>query len=262
MAASWSTSPVSNRLAGKVALISGSARGMGESHARRFVSEGAKVMISDVLDEDGRTVAKDLGDATAYVHLDVTDEQSWNDAVAATVDAFGKVDVLVNNAGILHVMPLAMTDVDDYRRVIEVNQVGVFLGMKAVTPAMSKDGGGSIVNISSVAGLIGAQAHIAYCASKWAVRGMTKVAALELAPLGIRVNSIHPGLIDTPMLDTYRQLGIVQDGSGRGVPIGRLADAEDVSELALYLASDDSRYSTGSEFVVDGGMTAGPMGGG
>ena len=232
---------------------------MGESHARRFAAEGAKVMISDVLDEEGTTVAKDIGDAAAYVHLDVTDEQSWNDAIAATSDAFGKVDVLVNNAGIIHVMPLAMTDVDDYRRVIEVNQVGVFLGMKTVIPAMVAAGGGSIVNISSLAGLVGAQAHVAYCASKWAVRGMTKVAALELASLGLRVNSIHPGLIDTPMLDTYKQLGIVREGSGGGIPLGRLAEPEDVTELALYLASDESRYSTGSEFVVDGGLGAGTI---
>jgi 3alpha(or 20beta)-hydroxysteroid dehydrogenase len=231
---------------------------MGEAHARRFVDEGARVMISDVLDEDGQTVAKSLGDDAAYVHLDVTDEQSWADAVAATISAFGGLDVLVNNAGILHVMPLAMTDVADYRRVIEVNQVGVFLGMKAAVPALAEGGGGSIVNISSLAGLIGAQGHVAYCASKWAVRGMTKVAALELAPLGIRVNSIHPGLIDTPMFDHYRALGIA-DRAGAGVPLGRLAAPEDVSELALYLASDESRYSTGSEFVVDGGLAAGPM---
>jgi 3alpha(or 20beta)-hydroxysteroid dehydrogenase len=232
---------------------------MGESHARRFAAEGAKVMISDVLDEEGQTVAKDIGDAAAYVHLDVTDEQSWSDAVNSTTEAFGKVDVLVNNAGIIHVMPLAMTDVADYRRVIEVNQVGVFLGMKSVTPAMAQNRAGSIVNISSLAGLIGAQAHVAYCASKWAVRGMTKVAALELAPIGIRVNSIHPGLIDTPMLDTYRQLGMVTDAAGKNVPIGRLAEPGDVSELALYLASDESRYSTGSEFVVDGGLGAGTI---
>jgi 3alpha(or 20beta)-hydroxysteroid dehydrogenase len=232
---------------------------MGEAHARRFVAEGAKVAISDVLDEEGATVAKDLGEAATYVHLDVTDEASWTAAVDATVDAFGKLDVLVNNAGILHVMPMAMTDVGDYRRVIEVNQVGVFLGMKVATPALSKAGNASIINISSLAGLIGAQGHVAYCASKWAVRGMTKVAALELAPLGIRVNSIHPGLIDTPMFDHYRALGIA-DRAGAGVPLGRLAEPEDVSELALYLASDESRYSTGSEFVVDGGLAAGPLG--
>ena len=247
------------RLQGKVALISGGARGMGESHARRFVAEGAKVVITDVLDEDGATVAKDLGDDAVFVHHDVTDEAAWNDAVAATTDQFGQLDILVNNAGIVHVMPLAMTSVEDYRRVVEVNQIGVFLGMKAAIPAMAANKGGSIINISSLAGLIGAQGHVAYCASKWAVRGMTKVAALELAPLGIRVNSIHPGLIDTPMFDVYRELGIAE-GAGSGIPLGRLADSNDVSELALFLASDESRYSTGSEFVVDGGLSAGTIG--
>ncbi len=250
---------MTGRLDGKVALISGGARGMGESHARRFAAEGAKVVISDVLDEDGQTLAKDLGDAAAYVHLDVTDEAAWNDAVAATTERFGKLDVLVNNAGIVHVMPLAMTDVNEFRRVVEVNQVGVFLGMKAAIPALAANKGGSIINISSLAGLIGAQGHVAYCASKWAVRGMTKVAALELAPLGIRVNSIHPGLIDTPMFDVYRDLGI-GERAGEGIPLGRLAESNEVSELALYLASDESSYSTGSEFVVDGGLSAGTLG--
>ena len=243
------------RLDGKVALVTGGARGMGESHARKFVAEGAKVVITDVLDEDGTTVAKDLGDGALYLHHDVTDEEQWNAAVAATTERFGRVDVLVNNAGILHLMPIAMTDVADYRRVIEVNQVGVFLGMKAVTSAMAANKSGSIINISSLAGMVGAQGHVAYCASKWAVRGMTKVAALELAPRGIRVHSIHPGLIDTPMVDTYREIGIA-DAALSAVPLGRMADADDVSELALYLASDDSRYSTGSEFIVDGGMGA------
>ncbi len=250
---------MTGRLDGKVALISGGARGMGESHARRFAAEGAKVVISDVLDEDGQTLAKDLGDAAAYVHLDVTDEAAWNDAVAATTERFGKLDVLVNNAGIVHVMPLAMTDVNEFRRVVEVNQVGVFLGMKAAIPALAANKGGSIINISSLAGLIGAQGHVAYSASKWAVRGMTKVAALELAPLGIRVNSIHPGLIDTPMFDVYRDLGI-GERAGEGIPLGRLAESNEVSELALYLASDESSYSTGSEFVVDGGLSAGTLG--
>jgi 3alpha(or 20beta)-hydroxysteroid dehydrogenase len=246
---------MADRLAGKVALISGGARGMGESHARRFVEEGAQVVIADILDEEGTTVAKDLGDAATYVHLDVTDEGSWADAVKATTDAYDKLNVVVNNAGILHMMPIAMTDAADYRRVIEVNQVGVFLGMKATIPALVTAGGGSIVNISSLAGMVGAQGHVAYCASKWAVRGMTKVAALELGPMGIRVNSIHPGLIDTPMLDSYKELGLT-DRAGEYIPLGRLAESEDVSELAVYLASDESRYSTGSEFIVDGGMGA------
>ena len=246
---------MTDRLAGKVTFISGAARGMGESHARRFASEGAKVVIADILDEDGKTVAKDLGDNAMYVHLDVTDEQSWADAIAATTDTFGRLDVLVNNAGILHLAPLAMTAVEDYRRVIEINQVGVFLGMKAAIPAMAAGGGGSIINISSLAGMVGAQAHVAYCASKWAVRGMTKVAALELAPVGIRVNSIHPGLIETPMLDTYKEIGL-NDRVISVIPVGRSAEADEVSSLALYLASDESKYSTGSEFIVDGGMGA------
>jgi 3alpha(or 20beta)-hydroxysteroid dehydrogenase len=232
---------------------------MGESHARRFVAEGAKVVITDILDEDGQTVAKDLGEDALFVHHDVTDEGQWNDAVAAATGAFGKLDVLVNNAGIVHVMPIAMTTVDDYRRVVDINQIGVFLGMKAAIPALAANGSGSIINISSLAGLIGAQGHVAYCASKWAVRGMTKVAALEVAPLGIRVNSIHPGLIDTPMFDVYRDLGF-GDQAAAGIPLGRLAESNDVSELALYLASDESRYSTGSEFVVDGGLSAGTIG--
>ena len=250
---------MSSRLQGKVALISGGARGMGAAHARRFVAEGARVVIGDVLDVDGKEVAAELGDAAEFVHLDVTDEASWGAAVATTVERFGQLNVLVNNAGIVHVMPLAMTDVDDFRRVVEVNQVGVFLGMKAAIPAMADSPPGSIVNISSLAGLIGAPGHVAYCASKWAVRGMTKVAALEVAPLGIRVNSIHPGLIDTPMFDVYRNLGIGERAS-EGIPLGRLAEAEDVSELALFLASDESRYSTGSEFVIDGGLSAGTLG--
>jgi 3alpha(or 20beta)-hydroxysteroid dehydrogenase len=250
---------MSSRLQGKVALISGGARGMGASHARRFVEEGARVVIGDVLDVEGKEVATELGEAAEFVHLDVTDESSWCDAVRTTVERFGKLDVLVNNAGIVHVMPLAMTDVDEFRRVIEVNQVGVFLGMKAAIPAMADSPPGSIINISSLAGLIGAPGHVAYCASKWAVRGMTKVAALEVAPLGIRVNSIHPGLIDTPMFDVYRELGIGENAS-RGIPLGRLAESQDVSELALFLASDESRYSTGSEFVIDGGLSAGTLG--
>src|SRR5262249_36409123 len=162
----------------------------------------------------------------------------WAEAVRVTVERFGRLDVLVNNAGIIHIMPLTMTELDDYRRVIDVNQTGVFLGMKAAIPAMSANNAGSIINTSSGAGLIGAQAHVAYCASKWAVRGMTKVAALECAPLGIRVNSIPPGLIDTPMFDVYRSFGIA-DAAGAAVPLGRLAESDDVSELAIYLASEE-----------------------
>jgi 3alpha(or 20beta)-hydroxysteroid dehydrogenase len=244
------------RLDGKVALISGGARGMGEAEARLFASEGARVVIGDILEDHGRRVAAEIGDESARaVRLDVTEEDSWLDAVSATTEAFGRLDILVNNAGIFRIAPLAMTSAEEYMQVVKVNQLGVFLGMKSVIQAMIASGGGSIINISSVAGLIGGAAQTAYGASKWAVRGMTKTAALELASFGIRVNSIHPGLVDTELL---RPLGIDFDSIAEGiVPAGRMATADDVAPLALYLASDESRYSTGSEFVVDGGMTAG-----
>lgn len=243
------------RLDGKVALITGAARGQGESEARLFASEGAKVVLTDVLDEDGTTVAKDIGDAAIYLHHDVTSEAEWQATVDKAIDRFGGIDVLVNNAGVFMMSPLTMTSLEEYRRVIDINQVGVFLGMKAVAEHMTARASGSIINISSVAGLQGSQATIAYTASKFAVRGMTKVAAKELAPFGVRVNSVHPGLIDTAML---RQITEVVDESllKSNVPVGRLAAADDVAKLVLYLASDDSAYSTGAEFVVDGGMTA------
>ncbi|MDQ1397450.1 MAG: 3alpha(or 20beta)-hydroxysteroid dehydrogenase, partial [Acidimicrobiaceae bacterium] len=237
-------------------LISGGARGMGAAEARLFAAEGAQVLVTDLLDAEGEALAKELDDGVAYRHHDVTNEDDWTAAVAEATERFGRLDILINNAGILFVAPLVMTSTEEYMRVVEVNQLGVFLGMKAVTAVMTTAGRGSIINISSVAGLNGPAGHVAYAASKWAVRGMTKVAAAELAPFGVRVNSIHPGLIDTPMLEQYTALGI---DAGRdlvpAVPLGRLATAGDVARLALYLASDDSEYSTGSEFVVDGGMT-------
>jgi len=246
---------MTGRLDGKVALITGAARGQGEAEARLFAAEGAKVALTDVLDEDGSTVAKDIGDAAIYLHHDVTDEQEWQAAVDKVIDRFGAIDVLVNNAGVFTMGPLATTTLEEYRRVIDINQVGVFLGMKAVAGHMCARATGSIVNISSVAGLKGNAGTIAYTASKFAVRGMTKVAAHELAPFGVRVNSVHPGLIDTAML---RQISDVvpggEDAMVQRVPVGRLATADDVAKLVLYLASDDSAYSTGSEFVVDGGM--------
>jgi 3alpha(or 20beta)-hydroxysteroid dehydrogenase len=187
------------------------------------------------------------------VHHDVTDEGDWTAAVDAATTAFGRLDILVNNAGIFRWSRLTDTTLDDYMSVVAINQVGTFLGMKAVVPAMTAAGGGSIVNISSIAGLRGSAGTIAYVASKWAVRGMTKVAALELARLGIRVNSIHPGLIDTAMLGEVP--GDI-DRMVRRVPLGRIASADDVARQALWLASDDSSYTTGAEFVVDGGITA------
>jgi 3alpha(or 20beta)-hydroxysteroid dehydrogenase len=246
------------RLDGKVAIISGAGRGQGAAEAKLFANEGARVVLGDVLDADVELVAKEIGDAAIAVHHDVTVESEWAALVQKAVDEFGRVDVLVNNAGIFRITPLAATSADAYMDVIRVNQLGTFLGMQAVTAAMTASGGGSIVNISSIAGLRGSAGTIAYSASKWAVRGMTKVAALELAPFGIRVNSIHPGIIDTPMLlDLMITDDTARAAIGSRIPIGQVANAEQVARLALFLASDESDHSTGAEFVVDGGITAG-----
>ena len=245
------------RLDGKVAIITGGARGQGAAEARLFATEGARVVIGDILDDDGELVAKELGDEAIYRHHDVTTEAGWSEIVADTVSTFGRLDVLVNNAGIFRITPISMTSADDYMTVIRVNQLSVFLGIQAVIGAMSQAGGGSIVNISSIAGLRGSPATIAYSTSKWAVRGMTKVAALELASLGIRVNSIHPGIIDTPMLaDLLITDEAAKSEIGSRIPVGKVATPEQVARLALYLASDESDHSTGAEFVVDGGITA------
>ncbi len=244
-------------LNGKVALISGAARGQGAAEAKIFAERGAKVMLCDVLDAEGEKTAAAIGAAAAYVHLDVTDEASWQAAVAATVAKFGKLNVLVNNAGIADMNVLKDMSVEQYMKTIQVNQVGVFLGMKSVAGAMKDAGGGSIINISSIAGMLGAVGGVAYCASKFAVRGMTKVAALELGPDNIRVNSIHPGGIMTRMLT---DAGLTSDGANdlfSSAPVGRIGQPEEMATLAAYLASDDSSYSTGSEFVADGGLTAG-----
>src|SRR3954470_3803423 len=243
------------RLDSKVALITGGARGQGAREAEIFANEGAVVVITDVLDDEGKQIASSIGDRATYHHHDVTREADWTSVVDAVLAEHGQLDVLVNNAGILAISPLVMTTEADYRRVIDVNQVGVFLGMKAVVPHMVERQRGSIINISSVAGLMGSPGMIAYGASKWAVRGMTKSVALEVAPFGVRVNSIHPGIIETPMLEEFEKWGIMGAVMER-VPVGRKAEANEVANLALYLASDDSAYSTGSEFVVDGGMTA------
>jgi 3alpha(or 20beta)-hydroxysteroid dehydrogenase len=243
------------RLDGKVALITGGARGQGADEARLFAAEGAAVVVTDVLDDEGKQTASAIGAAATFHHHDVTSEAEWTSVVDAVLAEHGQLDVLVNNAGILAIAPLVMTTEADYRRIIDVNQVGVFLGMKAVVPHMVERECGSIINISSVAGLMGSPGMIAYGASKWAVRGMTKSVALEVAPFGVRVNSIHPGIIETPMLQEFENWGIMPQVMQR-VPVGRTAAAMEVANLVLYLASDESAYSTGSEFVVDGGMTA------
>jgi 3alpha(or 20beta)-hydroxysteroid dehydrogenase len=242
------------RLDGKVALISGGARGQGAAEAALFAAEGATVVITDLLDDEGAKTAADIG--ATYLHHDVTSEAGWTAVVDEVTARHGRLDVLVNNAGIFRVLPMMMTTEEVYRQVIDVNQVGVFLGMKAVTPTMVEQGSGSIVNISSVAGLRGGGGTLAYSASKWAVRGMTKVAASELAPFGVRVNSVHPGIIETKMLDEIAQYGEgAMEAVVARIPMGRSTGPDDVARLVLFLASDESSYCTGSEFVVDGGMT-------
>lgn len=244
------------RLDAKVALITGAARGQGAAEARLFAAEGARVYLTDVLDDEGAATAARIGDAASYHHLDVREEEAWTTIVEEILEAHGRLDVLVNNAGIFRVMPTALTAEADYREIIDINQVGTFLGMKAVIPTMVAAESGSIVNISSVAGLQGAAGTMAYSASKWAVRGMTKVAAKEVAPFGVRVNSVHPGIIATPMMSEASPEGTLLDRVVQAIPLGHVAEADDVANLVLYLASDESRYSTGAEFVVDGGMTA------
>jgi 3alpha(or 20beta)-hydroxysteroid dehydrogenase len=242
-------------LEGKIALITGGARGQGEAEGRLFAAEGATVVLADVRDDIGAIVAKDLGGEAQYHHLDVTDPDAWEAVVADVVARHGRIDVLVNNAGIFQVSGLTTTELADWDRIMSVNATGVFLGMRAVTPTMMEQRAGSIVNISSIAGMRGSAMSFAYSASKWAVRGMTKCAAQELAPFGIRVNSVHPGIIDTPMLEELENGGR-REAIRRRIPLGHEATALDVAKLVLFLASDESSYSTGSEFVVDGGMTA------
>jgi 3alpha(or 20beta)-hydroxysteroid dehydrogenase len=249
-----------SELDGKVALVSGAARGQGAAEARLFRAAGASVVMGDVLDGEGEKLAAELGEATRYVHLDVSSEADWAAAVDTAVDAFGHLDCLVNNAGILRFVPIAQTSLEEYMEVIRVNQVGVLLGMRAAVGPMEKAGGGSIVNISSVNGMAGLAGTVAYTASKFAVRGMTKVAAIELGPLGIRVNSIHPGGVDTPMVSP-EALGVPSGATSqayRSLPLGRIGRPEEIAEVALFLASDRSSYCTGAEFLVDGGMLAGP----
>ncbi|RJO69983.1 SDR family oxidoreductase [Nocardia panacis] len=239
------------RLTGKVALISGAARGMGAAHARAMVAEGARVILGDVLDAEGAAVAAELGDAASYVPLDVRDPAQWQAAADAAVERFGGLNILVNNAGIANGDLLVDFALSEWQRIIDINLTGTFLGMQAAGRAMIAAGaGGSIINISSVEGLRGSAGLHGYTATKFAVRGLTKSTALELAQYRIRVNSVHPGLITTPMTEAI-PAAMLQ------IPLGRAADPSEVSALVVYLASDESSYSTGAEFVVDGGLTVG-----
>ena len=245
------------RLEGKVGLISGGARGQGAAAVRAFAAEGARVVVGDILDDEGKTLADELGEAALYVHLDVTSEEDWPAAVGAAESAFGRLDVLMNNAGILKFGKLSDMPLDDFMAVVNVNQVGVFLGMRAAVPAMKRAGGGSIINISSVEGLRGLPRLVAYTGSKFAVRGMSKAAAVELGRHKIRVNSVHPGFIDTPMTRAQGLEGVDVDKLfEKGIPLGRAGTPRDIVNMVVFLASDESAYCTGAEFVVDGGATS------
>jgi 3alpha(or 20beta)-hydroxysteroid dehydrogenase len=249
------------RLDGKVALITGGARGMGKSHARHFVAEGAKVVFGDVLDDLGAAVAAELGpDNCRYTHHDVSSEADWAAAVATATRTFGKLDILVNNAGIMVQKPIADTTLAEFRRVLDVNATGCWLGMKSVVDPMKAAGTGSIVNISSIEGLTGAAHSTAYTASKFAIRGMTKAAAQELGEFGIRVNSVHPGGIVTKMIFQSAETMDPERGERyfKAMPLGRFGKSIEVSHLVAFLASDESSYCTGSEFIIDGGILSGP----
>ncbi|MWV42951.1 glucose 1-dehydrogenase [Paenibacillus sp. HJL G12] len=249
------------RLEGKVALITGAGAGIGKTTALRFAQEGAKVIVTDInLESVNQTVAEVKeagGTAVAFKH-DVSNEENWKSIVDASVQQFGSIDILFNNAGIYFIKPIADIGLDEWNRMISINVTGVFLGMKHVLPVMAKQNGGSVINASSIAGLTGASGHVAYGATKGAVRIMTKDAAIEYASHNVRVNSIHPAYINTAMGDyatQVNQMSAAELGK-RVAPIGRFGTVEEVSNLVLFLASDESSYSTGSEFIIDGGATA------
>jgi 3alpha(or 20beta)-hydroxysteroid dehydrogenase len=243
------------RLNGKVAIVTGGAQGQGAAICRGFVADGAKVVVADIAADEGELLAKELGDAALFRRHDVTSEDDWAATVAAAVDTFGRVDVLVNNAGILMFAELTATSLEDYERVIRINQFGTFLGMRSVVAAMEAAGGGSIVNASSIEGLGGMPFLVAYSSSKFAIRGMTKAAAMELGPKGIRVNSVHPGMIDTGMTRIHGGDAAMEWG-GQRVALKRVGLPEDVVGIYVFLASDESSYCTGGEYTVDGGATA------
>ncbi|HKD69561.1 MAG TPA: glucose 1-dehydrogenase [Candidatus Binataceae bacterium] len=245
------------KLQDKVAIVTGGARGMGEATSRIFAAEGAQVIIADVLDREGEKLARELGDAAQFQHHDVTDEESWRGLVAETKRRWGRIDVLVNNAGVVLFRTLLDTEKSEFEKVLGINLVGTFLGIKSVAPAMIAHKKGSIINISSVDGMKGCNALGAYAASKWGVRGLTKVAAMELGFQGIRVNSIHPGGINTSMGNPAGSSIAEANQAYTGQPIQRIGGPEEVARTTLFLASDDASYICGAEIAVDGGMTIG-----
>ena len=247
------------RLNGKVAIITGAARGTGEAIARRFIAEGAAVVLGDVLDELGRAAAHSMGSAADYVHLDVTRESDWASAVTRAEKHFGRLDILINNAAILHLAPIARTTLEDWNRVVEVNQTGPFLGIRAAIAPMRRAGGGSIVNIASLDGLEGLNGFSAYSATKWALRGLTRCAALELGRYSIRVNTVCPAGGSAEMSAPFRPPGVdpVAYVADRAIP--RRATLEEIAAMTLFLSSDESSFCTGCDYVVDGGHTAGTL---
>ncbi len=248
------------RLEGKVALVTGAARGIGAETAKLFSREGASVVVADRRDELGESVAaeiRDSGGQAIYQHLDITDEGEWGVAVEAANAAFGGLDVLVNNAGIIRVKPLIETTLDDFHKVLNTNLIGAFLGMKAVIESMRARGGGSIVNFSSVQGLEGREGLSAYTAAKFGVRGLSKTAAIELGPLGIRVNTVYPGPTKTKMTERKGWTDEDYNRAYAGYPLDRMAEAIEIANLVLFLASDESSFCTGGDFVADGGVSAG-----
>jgi len=247
---------MTERLQGKVALVSGGARGIGEGIVRRFIAEGARVVIADILVEEGQALAAELGDVALFVTLDVTSRAQWDAAVTQTVARFGGLDCLVNNAGVIIFKTIDDLSEAEIRRILDINVLGVMLGTQAAIAALEKDGG-SIINMSSADGISGANALSAYCASKFAVRGFTKSCALELGPRGIRVNSIHPGGVDTTMGNPQGQTGEERNWSYGRVPLQRIGEPEEIAAASLFLCSDEASYVNGAELAVDGGWAAG-----
>src|SRR3989449_3790084 len=255
---------IMGRFENRTVIVTGGAGGMGASHARGFVAEGANVVIADVLEQEGWTLADELGDHAFSSRLAVTSDAGWAATVAAAENAFGPVSVLINNAGIVRFGVIAETEPAVWRQVLDINLTGTYLGIRAVAPSMRKAGGGAIVNISSGAGFTATFGLAAYVASKWGVRGLTKTAALELGHYNIRVNSIHPGAVRTPILANHAPdaaaMAATMAGAGVGLSaIARIAEPEEITRMVLFVASDEASFSTGSEFIADGGLLLGPV---